>query len=212
MSGVVDNPEDFSRYFSGSYIARRENGLLVPFYVRAQFPVDNGRDAQVELYEWIGGRKLNSLVRFSTILEQYKITCPRLGTISTSDSVVYITLVPSRQYKKGLAEERVKIHRFMETPKLPMFHDLVTYIFNPVYFPPEVLLKKLEDGERIGGALSPNLGIFVSNNARYPMLVYKNNVVGEIKEDEVKLLNAYSPHKDYITKKMAGFKIKVWGS
>lgn len=213
---VVDNPGDFERYYVGSYIAKRveapdswKGDKLQPLYVRS-VRTDFAGSAMVEL-QAVGKRKVYT-EPFKTVMDEYKITCPRLGAISTNATVVHVSLLPLRQYKKGLSEDRVNIYYFSNIIPKYTFFDLVEYIYNPVYFQPKELLKLMEEGVRIGGAITQNLSIFAARTARYPVLAYKSLIIGEVEENTVKLLKAFAPHQEYITKKMDGFDVKIWGS
>lgn len=205
---VVDNVADFTKYFVGTYIAIQDNEKLVPRYVR------NVLDAgHVDLRSTADNRE-PIYVTFEEVITKYKIIPPRAGTITTSQGVVYTSVIPERQYRKGLCETRLNITNFTQIRDDSRLHGFVSEMFNNRYFKLDVLLKEIRDGVRLGGALSPKVGLHIKPTIQTPILTYKSQVCGIVvstkDEKEVQLLEKYVVYREYIKTIIPNYDIKVW--
>ena len=197
---VVDNPDDFGRYFSQTYIAKMDNsGVMVPWYVigvHGNKVALRSADAAEEIQ-----------TSFESILQSFKLTTPRLGAITTESSVIYAHMVPIRQWKKGVHTTRIKIKSFNDPNS---FNKDIPFIYNNIYWGVNEILEAIAKGERLGAAISHRMGIHIKPNVKKPFLSYKENIIGQITKEEIKLLNKYNLYKDYIRKTIPDREIVLW--
>lgn len=205
---VVDNLADFSKYFIGTYIAIQDNEKLVPRYVRNV--IDAGH---VDLRPTSETRE-PIFVTFEEIITKYKIIPPRAGTITTSQGIVYTSVIPERQYRKGLCEARLNITNFTQIRDDGRLAAFVNEMYNNRYFKIDVLLNEIRDGTRLGGALSPKVGVHIKPTIQTPILTYKSQVCGIVvstkDEREIQLLPKFVMYREYIKTIIPNYDVKVW--
>lgn len=207
---IVETLEDFIQYFIHTYIAKREGDQRVPFLVEKSTRTGIVLQPTSKEFREAGVGKIS--VPFNEIIETYELTHPSTGAISTDNTVIYITLSPRRQYKKGVCENRLNIHKFHGTklaPELVHISYWVHSLYNNKYFKFNELLKLMQKGERIGGAISPKIGVIVRKGIALPLITYKDKIIGVVEKNYIKILPQYLIYKDPIYR-ATNTNIIVW--
>lgn len=212
---VVDNPNDFHTYFRGTYIGLPKKNRIEPCVVE--------RVDHVEADEWRcrlihqneqGEQRPGVWKPFKDVVEEYVLIPPELGAISTNISLVYVSLRPLRQFRKGLESRRLSISPFHDRGTLPTQRTelkyLVEYIFNPIKFGFLELWDLLGEGKRVGGAIDNRFGLVLKPNINCPLLTYKDEVIGAcLEKQHIKLFPGYAKYVDHITRNIAP-KVELW--
>lgn len=204
---IVNNEVDFLQYFRGCYIAKLEGDTFVPYLVEER---EHSPDSRFYLTSVYGDTKL---ISFKDILKDFKLTHPRLGMVSTENSVLYTYIVPTRQYKKGVSSGRLNIRAFHSKelcPEKDALQLFVSNIFNNKYYSLDELLSKFKLGEKVGGAISPRLGLILRKGIKHPLFVYREHIVGSLDDSyNVKLLPSFHLYKNYI-ERTVNKEVKEW--
>lgn len=207
---VVDNQEDFARYFTGTYIARMEKDVMQPYYVR-----EGTGAARIDLRKCVqvdGAIGDPVAMRFVEILDNFKLTMPRLGNISTMYGLANASASPQRQYFKGLTDRRIRYISMTGLKEDARLVDPIVFcIYNNRMFNGEELLAMIREGVRVGGAISHKLGLYIKPKIKFPMLSYKTSVMGVIENDtDIKVLKRFEEYEDYVLKYFPNRNIKIW--
>jgi len=202
---LVNNLDDFSKYYSDTWIARKVQKDVVPYKVNSI----NAITGKARLY------RLGSLQReefsFDIIADQFILAAPPLGMINTAKSVTYLELVPARQWAKGFTLTRCMAHQYGPEPRVYTELELVPYVFSPEYLSYSDAVAAVNKADRGACAFSPIFCVEAIANNVLPVIRYKTFIIGQADEDSVLLAPGYERYTVLLEKWMPKrTKVKIW--
>ena len=186
---MVDEVRDLQARFNSVYIGRKEkNGTITPLYVETFYTDDNGHPKIRVLKD--GDYKDSIFER-----DNYILDCPRIGMLFDGEKAYYARRTPERQWKGGLnnnvvrmgilskvecLELNLKIHGLMDK-------EIVNFIYNQTFVPLQEGLESMKRGKMFSFPLSRKFAVSIQNKSRYPVVFYKDWIVGWVRDDTIYL-------------------------
>jgi hypothetical protein len=146
-------------------------------------------DGPVVILSDVEGREIR------TTWEQFKKSggfgIPSLGLRNAGPTMLYYTSMPARQSNRGYLPDYIRVHEFdawetraIAKPRTSSW-EVAKEIFYPTFFTLKEAVKLLDDGQRIGCAITPNVGVYSSGHTDKAQITYKRKRIGFIDEGEV---------------------------
>lgn len=196
----ADKQEEFERSFGGSYFGFKHNGKVFP----AKLAVDRAKPAAGSMpmtyYLDQEGKSLSYDLRWLTEREKLIRGYPTLGNIKVQNTFAYLSVRPSRQYRKGFAPENVTmvIPNLKDIQsKLPKFFvpknspKVAWRVFNEEYWHPALAAALMDQGEELGYPLSKNFATYISAAWETPLISYKGQDVGNYERGDWRLFQNF---------------------
>jgi hypothetical protein len=129
---------------------------------------------------------------------------PRLGMVSTGDSIGYLRRFPKRQYNRGYTPGFCSLsipNQYTAEAQRANSYSVVWSVFNPDHKTLPEALEILESGRKLGVVLAPYLGLCIEQGRKYPRLVYITDIVGFVQNGDPVIYEGTSDDaRDYIIK------------
>ena len=201
---------DFSRYWAGTYIGIKTKDGIRPFYVS-----DIGdRQIQGVYIEPKGVEQEHAMLTWEAInVPSTVFKTPPPNMVMDGKGVVYISMSPVRQWKKGYVSHRSRTHVYSPfsqtfrkatgfTSSAANNNNLIWNLFNPVYYTLKELETKLQAGTLFGGPLCSTMALCISEKHHDSMLLYKEQFIGEYKENKIVLYPNTLPYADHVQREL----------
>ena len=204
------NYDDFSRYWSGTYIGIKSEESIRPFYVS-----DIGdRQVQGVYLAHKGSKTEHAVLSWEDMnVSSTVFKTPPPNMVTDGKGVVYISMSPVRQWKKGYVTGRTRTHVY--SPFSQAFkkatgftsasadnNKLIWNLFNPAYYTLKELEPKLQAGKLFGGPLCNTMALCISEKHHDSMLLYKEQFIGEYKEGKMVLYPNMLPYADHVQREL----------
>lgn len=124
---------------------------------------------------------------------------PRLGFINSNKHSLYLERVARRQWKKGFRWNNVE-HKVLDKKiirhlvlnedmnyRLSLSSEEIGEVFNPTYTPFEEAFETVVSGEMIARCISPQFAFSSMYDVEHPVLSYKGNPIGVIKDNRIEI-------------------------
>lgn len=138
---------------------------------------------------------------------------PPIGLIQADQTCVYLQRKPARQRNRGYCPRytepwvpNIELIRYITGGPGSGFtgsNSVLWHIYNPKYTNLHSALLLLQEGNCFGFALSRLLGVCIEDSRKYPLISYRDDVVGYVEHDERIIVNdeaATQSCLDYIYK------------
>jgi hypothetical protein len=198
----IYSTEDLRMYFSGCIVGVYEEGIIRPYLLHE---VDEGRVAHLHRQ---GSQRTIEFADKDLLLDW-----PTLGVVQRGMYVSYVmTDSWDRQYKKGLRQQRLIVDTNMMREALAIgvyrgelsiedFHDM----YSPLDYDLTQALIKLED--LLAVRINRDFFLTWKNGYEYPMLGYRNLLIGQVRDGQVQLLETAAPLRSDVLKFATNVKI-----
>lgn len=167
----VENIEDFSRYYSGSFMPFRGNVYQIsrPYGGRVVL-ID--RRAEVLQVEW------------EVFARHSSFGIPTLGIRNLGPTICWLYTAPARNSNRGYIPNHCFMtqfnsweHRRFPKPGLASF-ETAHEVYFPKFYGTSEALDLLGSGERVGCAINENVGLFTTDRHKFPLIAFKRQTVG----------------------------------
>jgi len=187
---MVDEVRDLQASFNNVYIGRKEKGSgeVTPVYVETFYTTDNG---ELMIRTLKDGDYKDSIFE----KDDYILDCPQMGMLFDGEKVYYARRTPERQWKHGLnnnvvcmgllskvecRELNLKIHGLMDK-------EIINFIYNPKFVAMQDGVASMKGGKMYSFPLSRKFAVGIQNKSKYPVVFYKDWIVGWVQEDTIHL-------------------------
>jgi len=134
---------------------------------------------------------------------------PELGMVNGDHSILYMWQTAPRVAQKGFRPNGVQYAVFNawdlrkngKSPD-PSNITVIKNLFLPTYYTVEEALKSLESGERVGCALSNKMGLYTTATDKYPMIAYRRNTIGHMRDGVAHVARLYADAAMNMKKKL----------
>jgi hypothetical protein len=208
----VENISDFNRYYTNSWVGYHEDPdseKILPAFVSN--PGTGTSTALKFLTKKGGSWQLGSwnMLTLEDLEKHLDFGRPNIGMVDDGPTVVFLSYSTPRAPSKGLRTRDARINNFNDheiyryrTPRSSERYDWIYHAFNPAYLNLDEALKQLNNGEKIGVALSPVLALFTSSTSKFPVLAYKRWSIGYL-QDKTAILNPqYQEYAEPVAKQL----------
>ena len=210
MDLIADNQRDFLQYCKNCHVAlpdkdgykvyvitedtRRDKSLLRQ--ITGEQPV---RSQDVEEFSW------------KKILNDFTFAPPHVGLISVQQTLAYVERKPLRTYRKGFCNQlygwRVPNYKLYISGNpysdKNLRADAIAYrVYNPNMFTYQDLYHRLNQGELIGGAITPFVGMYVDEEHENILVCYKNKLIGYAEADRAFIAKPWKDYQDRINEEI----------
>jgi len=189
---MVDEVAFLNERFGRVIIARKgkDGKENTPIKV-SQFYTDDDRRTVLRYQDLGGDRERDEL--FDE--DNYILDCPQVGMTQYGAEVLYLRRVPERQWKRGYTENIVRSEPLVPVEKREVGignvrlsnRGIVNFVYNPKYMSIGDGLDGMSKGELFSFALSRKFAIGLKWDSKFPILLYKEWVVGWVEDREVVL-------------------------
>lgn len=207
----VENINDFCNYYGRGYFGYAGN-----------LPVNNSRgDGYVNILTLQGAVNANTIqcrawglagnaeqvaIDYGDFTKRGVYGLPDGGFVPYGDGVAHVSLIAQRASNRGYRDNRALITRFISQEELShssrtgLMYELgiVHALYNPVDTPFYKALELLDNGERTGMRLNSRFALIVRSVARWPLLVYKKEIIGWYSNEPVRILPKYRDLVDMV--------------
>ena len=185
---MVDQVRELGKHFQGVVIALKKKDKNVPIRVH-RFHQDDERRIVIR-YNVLGSDNMTDVI-FKE--EDYILDCPQVGMTQVQGKVVYLRRVPERQWKRGYTEnivrsEQLSDKEFREVGLSPIrvtHKDLIKEVYNTTYTNMGNGMIDLLKGKIFSFAISRKFAIGLKWNSKFPVVYYKEWVVGWVEEGTI---------------------------
>lgn len=197
----VETLRDFSKYYGNRYLKGRDDRVYFCHPVRGDDLDNNSMKFSVENSAKDSWE--TETIRFEAFPVRFWFGLPRLGSVVVESELLYLSHVPTRDGSRGLDHSRMAYHSFNgnERGDLSRFDPYMLGSLQAPHIPRQILypvrvglgeaLQLLGEGKDIAYALTDRrFGVFLSTTYEYPILTYKDTVVGTIENGELLLMQA----------------------
>ena len=183
--------DELNHFYKNTYLSILDKDVYYPFNI-LEFRMDN-----INGIIALGSRVTldnsgNYLWTPATVpAENIEYFYPELNMVNVGKVAYFITRSPERQYKKGLVMEYIRMlkvpcitetiyymHNVTLAPEAEI--QILHSIYNPKYYAPDEIVRKLEELEIYSGAFSKYYAITCTDKHHHPLIMYKNITVGWI--------------------------------
>lgn len=202
----TEQARDFSLKYDGTYIGYLGNDKKVyPFFCRGCN--GNGKNAVLS-GDVLTTKNQWKRTEFKVDDKRLITDFPRLGAINLKHAPVVLRRISKRQWRKALVgsvthlfdpfyEERYILG--LERPTKVENKNILLNIFNPEYYHRDVAFDMVENGEKIGAAITPEWYLGIKRRVEDIVLFKDDMSVGSFKKKGiVKLYKSASPLKEQI--------------
>lgn len=185
---MVDQVRFLNKRFQNVIIGKKpekEGKKIVPVKV-VGFLSDDEDNILLRYYN-VGGENENIVVFKES---DYLLDCPQVGMLQVGERVVYLRRVPERQWKRGFTENVIRSEPLSNLESRELGYPIarintksaVSLIYNPKYLSMENGLSKLSAGKLLSFAISRKFAISLKWDAEFPVVYYKDWVIGWVDE------------------------------
>jgi len=177
----VESIEDFSRYYRGVFIPLNGEVHRVQMVEDKRVILSNATDRTVP-------------VPWDVLRKERCFGVPEFGIRNYGPTLAYFSISPVRQSNRGYVPSLMVIHQFnsWESRRIPKpmadSWDVAKEVFFPRFFSFQEAKDSLNNGNRIGAAITPRVGLYTTARASCPLIAHKHVTVGYV-GTEVVLFN-----------------------
>ena len=189
---MVDVVRDLNARYGRVYIAKKGKGGKKdkPLYVDQFYTDDNGNLLIRTVNRETG--KHNDVL-FNE--DDYILDCPQVGMVSDGEKVFFLRRSPDRQWKGGYNNNVIHMsalskREWREMSLKDCNHTsipIVDFVYNPKYTTLAAGLKSMGAGKIFGFPLSRKFAVSLKDKVKYPVVYYKEWVVGWVQEGVIYL-------------------------
>lgn len=215
----VENIADFARYYAASFVGwhGRDKGIITPTAVGRL----DGASIQLRFFSKDGDNFIPTdyeYFKFSELKEHIDFGRPKLGIIEDGPTVVFLSQTTPREPRKGLRIREARQIEFngWETRSVLLRQnpynermDWVWHSFNPSFISFRDALAKLGSGEKIGVALSQDIGLYTVPQTLYPLVAFKRWTVGYVRSEVLIILHPNYADYEQEIRRITGAEVKV---
>lgn len=216
----VETVADFARYYASSFVGwhGREPDKIVPALIGRL----DGTRIQVKFYtlqkDGTFAPSNWELHSFDSIKEYIDFGRPRLGILEDGPTIVFLSQTTPREPRKGLRIREARTYEFngWETRNILVkqnpYNERMDWIwkaFNPEHALFKPSFQKLNSGERIGVAVTQDVGMFTLPKIPYPLVAFKRWTVGHARTEELIVLQPQYGDYQQQLQKVTGVEVKV---
>lgn len=192
---------EFSKSYLGTYVAIKENGKYLPFHVMDV----HGSSKQIEgsVLTDMNSSWTPKTIKFDT--SNLLLSLPPMGLINAPEKevkyAILFSLIPERQWKKGLVDKNLYVVRLGENKALTELRrsdihapSIMWNLYNPTY-------NKLSDfnpAVDVSMALSSKFAVI--KQGEDVVVSFNGNLVGYVMGGEIVLLRTFSHLEDLVRK------------
>lgn len=215
----VENIADFARYYAASFVGwhDRNQQNVIP----ANIGRLDGASIQVRFLNKENAPFSISEVKyfkFQELKEHIDFGRPRLGIVEDGPTIAFLSQTSPREPRKGL---RIRDAHYIgfngwETRNLLARHnpynerlEWIWAAFNPQFTPFKEALAKLNSGERIGVALSQDIGLYTKPQILYPLIAFKRWTVGYIRSEVLAILHPSFADYEQEIRNITGTEVRI---
>lgn len=215
----VETIADFARYYAGSFVGwhgRDPKGLILPALVGRM----DGDKIQLRLYNK-GERGIGAgdweLHNLDSLKANIDFGRPRIGILEDGPTIVFMSQTSSREPRKGFRVREAKMYEFNGWEsrglwfKQNPYNERLDWIwdsFNPRHTGFKESLDKLYKGERIGVALTTDMGLYTLPKVLYPLVAFKRWTIGYVRSEVLIVLHpSFSDYEQEI-RRITGVEVK----
>lgn len=183
--------------WNGSFIGVQKDGAVMPFMV-SEFRSSDDIDIPFMVGNFPG--KKSKIAKAENLV----FTKPKLGMLNFKDSVVYITNIPLRQYRRGLTTKTLKMEipfsRELKDIRRPISrrnindNELILEMFNPTYPSVQQCIADVRGFKKIAEAFNNKYAIGIKKGFKSPRVYYKGYNIGRLDDDNVVHLRTSANH------------------
>lgn len=206
MQYVADNLRDFLLYFGGSWIGKEDKEKpekpVHVFQVHSRRGEDRANVKLIPATKSFLEPGQNYIEDdWRNVVENYILYPKQVGMTNVGPTVMYVTRVPQRQYRKGfnLGSCNIFCPAFKELEKVKQYPSeqvIVESCFNAFRSTLTQALKEITSGQAVGRALSRYFGVHCLPQYKEIIFLYKNINIGTVTPDGV--ISLHYPYKAYL--------------
>lgn len=176
---------DLHARLSNSWVGKKGNDEegVVPHWVDSIYEDDG------DIYI----RTNKELVKFNE--DDWILDCPKVGMVSDGEKVYYQRRIPDRQWKRGYNRNVIRMSVLSQSEVEEMglsitdYNDekIVGFVFNQKFTPFTDGLREIAEGKLFSFPLSQKFAVGLRLEDEFPVVYYKNWVVGWVEDDVVRL-------------------------
>ncbi len=161
--------EDINATYGDTYVGfRTSSGVISPLYV-ARSEERNSIIGEVD------GDRMDLSINDSRLV----LSHPDSGAYNVNeDKAVFVGRAARRQWRRGVRPDSLSL-----TGDAGFSASLVRAMYNPEYLTFAELLQKLESASFTSGAVSKDFWVRKVRDAKYPLIMFRSRIVGEVKEN-----------------------------
>ena len=186
---MVDVVGDLNARFNRVYIAKKGD-TNEPRFVDQFYKDDNNR---IVLRSYNTKREVHKDDIFNE--DDYILDCPKVGMAFDGEKAFYISRTPDRQWKRGYNNNVIKMKTlsYKESREMnlaPREHispEILNFVYNPKYIKMEDGLKSMADGKFFSFPIARKYAITLSDECKFPVVIYKEWKVGWVEEGVIQL-------------------------
>ncbi len=193
---MVDIVRELNNRLSGSIVGQEgtgENGSTLPVQVDSFFK-DHSDNLVVKVY--CLEREEHFVQAFNE--DEWVLDCPKVGMVFDGEKTYYTRRTPDRQWKGGYTSNviRMEILNKVEVRELGLHikgqtdKAILNFVFNPKYIPLVEGIESMKHGKFFSFPISSKFAVSLSKESKYPVLFYKNWIVGWVDGEEIHLPKA----------------------
>jgi len=180
---MLNDPHEMTKRYSNTYVGCTQEGGVSHILVKQFFTNDDS--------------KVRMLGQDGCVYkpDEINLTRPKLGAFNVGKSVVFITLPPVRQWKRGFVFKHAKVEcRFKLASahhRTPTTTTILQSIYNPEYPTVEDALKEVKGYNTVARAFSPKFYFGLQYNASAVLVFYKKWIVGYVNDQDEIMLKSH---------------------
>lgn len=200
------SPRDLETRYSNSVLGRKADDEVLPFMVSTFTEEERGK-IYVHGYFAAKTKWSTTLKSFEWKPKEWVLDSPKLGLFNIDGVAVHLKRSPRRQYKRAYSVKNItkvdpldKEYRYTRRKSIrPDNIGLLKEIFNPNYPSPQEAIEKINSFCYLSIAFNSTFGFGLKRGSAYPVVIYKDNVVGVLIEDEVELFKEYEHLREQLS-------------
>lgn len=192
---MVDEVSDLKKRYNGAHIARKatsSGGDVKPVYVETFYTNDDGAIV-LRIHNRDSERYDDELWDEDNFI----LGCPKVGMIFDGEKAYYMRRVPDRQWKGGYNKNVIRMGVLSGTEarelglksKVQSDPDIINFAYNPKYLTIDEGISSMKKGKIFSFPISRNFAVSQQVKSEYPVVFYKDWIVGWYKEEQVHLPN-----------------------
>jgi hypothetical protein len=218
----VENLADFYRYYSNSWVGWHpsDSPHISPVVVG---PIERG-NININLRQLgktaKGGYTLSDYFQttWAKLIEHTEFGRPDIGMLKDGPTILFASYTTPRSPHKGFRVRELTLENFNSWDIRSQYttgvkttdrYEWIWDVFNPLYPKFGDAYEELQNGKKVGVALSRTLGIFTQAKASKPLLAYKRWTLGYV--DNAKTVVIHRMYEDYAAeiKRQTGVEVQV---